>query len=90
MKARLGHLSLCVVLATGGSALAADGAALYAKRCASCHGKEGKNGKDVAIAGRPEDVVAANIQAHPLSMNSFHLSKTEVTAIAKYVAGLKP
>ncbi len=89
MKAVLSVLSLGFLLA-GSPALAADGAALYGKHCASCHGKEGKNGKDVAIAGRPEDVIAANIKAHPLSMNSFNLSSKQIQAIAKYLAHLKP
>ena len=90
MKSVSSRLFLSLLLATGGSALAADGAALYGKHCASCHGQQGKNGKDVAIAGRSADAVAANIKDHPLSMNSFNLSSKEVQAIAKYVAGLKP
>jgi|GEM_PF-6852824 len=84
----LRRLSLGFLLLAG-PALAADGAALYGKHCASCHGKAGKNGKDVAIAGRPADVVAANIKDHPLSMESFKLSSKQIQAIAKYVAGLK-
>ena len=89
MKPTLSLPLLFLVLAVGSSALAADGAALYAKNCASCHGKEGKNGKDVPIAGRPEAVIAANIKDHPLSMGSFNLSEKQITAIAKYVAALK-
>jgi len=78
------------LLLLAGPALAADGAALYGKHCASCHGPQGKNGKDVAIAGSPADVVSANIKAHPLSMDSFKLSSKQIQAIARYVAAQKP
>ena len=78
------------LLIVGSPAAAADGGALYDKHCGSCHGPAGKNGKDVAVAGRPQDVVSANIKDHPLSMDSFKLSSKQVKAIAQYVAGLKP
>jgi mono/diheme cytochrome c family protein len=90
MKWTLRPLSLTLVLAGTSPVQAADGAALYDKTCSSCHGKEGKNGKDIPIAGRSEEVVTANIKAHPLSMNTFKLSAKQIKAIATYVAGLKP
>ena len=83
-------LLLTLLFASGSPALAADGVALYNKHCASCHGKQGKNGKDVPVAGLPADRVAANIKDHPLSMNSFKLSDAQIQAIAKYLAALKP
>ncbi len=90
MRWTLQPLCLALVFAVAPSAQAADGAALYDKVCSSCHGKEGKNGKDIPIAGRSEQVVTANIKDHPLSMNTFHLSAKQIKAIATYVAGLKP
>jgi mono/diheme cytochrome c family protein len=90
MKWTLTPLPLSLILAAASPVEAADGAALYVKTCASCHGKEGKNGKDIPIAGRSEQAVTASIKAHPLSMNAFKLSEKQVTAIAKYVAGLTP
>ena len=89
MKQALKPLLLSFVLTAVGSAQAADGAALYEKSCASCHGKQGKSGKASAIAGRSEKVVTANIKDHPLSMNTFNLSEKEIKAVAHYVAGLK-
>jgi mono/diheme cytochrome c family protein len=90
MKWTLKPLALALALASASPVQAADGAALYDKTCSSCHGKEGKNGKDIPIAGRSEQVVTANIKAHPLSMNTFKLSAKQIKAVATYVAGLKP
>ncbi|HXX30299.1 MAG TPA: cytochrome c [Myxococcaceae bacterium] len=81
---------LALALCGAGPALAADGAALYEKTCASCHGKEGKNGTAIPVAGRSETVVTAAIKSHPPPMNTFKLSAKEIQAVAKYVAGLKP
>ena len=97
MKRTLKPLFLSGVLALGGSAMAADGgaapapdgAALYKRKCGSCHGKEGKDGKATPIAGLAEETVAKNIKAHPLSMETFGLSEEQTKAVAKYVAGLK-
>jgi mono/diheme cytochrome c family protein len=89
MKRMLEVLFLTAVLGAPASVLAADGAALYKKSCASCHGQEGKNGKAAPIAGLPEAVVTRNIKTHPYTMNSFGLSPEEVQAIVTYVAGLK-
>jgi cytochrome c6 len=95
MKRTLKPFLLSAVLATGGSALAADGgtapdgAALFARKCASCHGKDAKSGKAAPIAGLAEEKVAANIKTHPNSMDTFGLSEEQSKALAKYVAGLK-
>jgi mono/diheme cytochrome c family protein len=85
LKALLG----LVVLAAARPAQAADGAALYEKHCGSCHGKEGKNGTAIPIAGRSKEVITANIKAHAPPMNTFKLSSQQTKAIADYVAGLK-
>jgi mono/diheme cytochrome c family protein len=89
MKPTLKAVFVSLVFATAGRAQAADGAALYDKHCASCHGKEGKDGTAIPIAGRSEEVVAANIKAHAPPMNKFKLSAKQTKALAKYVAGLK-
>jgi len=80
-------LTLFVAWAAPGLA-AADGAALYDKTCASCHGKEGKNGTAMPIAGRSASVVTAMIKSHTPPMK-FKLTDQEIQAIVKYVAGLK-
>jgi len=90
MKPKRSPFFLTLLLAAPGLALAADGAALYQKHCSSCHGPQGKNGTAAPVAGLAEDVISANIQQHPLSMNAFNLSKKQVTAISKYLASLKP
>jgi len=80
-------LTLVVALALPAFA-AADGAALYDKKCGSCHGKEGKKGTAMPIAGRSEEAVTATIKSHTPPMK-FKLTDEEIQAIAKYVAGLK-
>jgi len=77
------------LLLVGAPALAEDGAALYDKKCSSCHGKDGKGGSGPPIAGKAETAVAATVKNHPPPMK-FKLSQADVDALAKYVAGLKP
>lgn len=89
IQPRLKALFLTAVLALPGAALAEDGAALYKKTCASCHGPEGKDGKAAAIAGLPEAVLTRNMKTHPSTMKTFGLSSEQNPAIATYVAGLK-
>lgn len=89
MQATTNRLVLTLVVAFALPAFAAaDGAALYDKKCGSCHGKEGKNGSAKAIAGQSETAVTATIKSHTPPMK-FRLTDEEIQAVAKYVAGLK-
>ncbi len=69
---------------------AADGAAIYKKSCASCHGTTGKGATGPAIAGKPAKAVAAIVNAHPAPMNDISLTPDATAAVARYVSSLKP
>lgn len=80
--------------------LADDAAALFAKRCASCHGKDGKGtpvgqkmgAKDLAAVSGSEADIAATIANGKGKMSAYKdkLSDAEIKALAKYVkAGVK-
>jgi cytochrome c6 len=82
-------------LATG--ALAADGAAIYASKCAACHGKDGKGtavgqkmgAKDLATVKGGEAEIVAVVSDGKGKMTAFKnkLSAEEIQAVAKYVKG---
>jgi hypothetical protein len=80
---------LALAFSLSRTAAAAHEATLYERVCATCHGKDGRNGKAIPIAGLPAEVIVTNIKDHPLSMNSFNLTTRQINAIAKYVAALK-
>jgi cytochrome c6 len=83
------------------SVRAADAAALFASRCAVCHGKDGKGsaaGKKMGVADlaaeqqEPVAEIAADIAKGKGRMPGFagRLSPEEIQALARYVkAGLK-
>lgn len=83
-------LSLAVLLACSGAALAADGSALYASNCASCHGADGKADSPAAKAMNVPALkpMPAEALAKYLESNATHkaiaakLSADEVSAIA--------
>jgi cytochrome c6 len=89
-----------VVLSFAGPALAADAAALFASKCAACHGKDGKGSpvgkkmgaEDLTKVKESEAKLVATITDGEKKMPAFKgkLSPEEIDALAKYVkAGLK-
>jgi cytochrome c6 len=90
-----------VALSLAAPTLAADAAALFASKCAACHGKDGKGSptgmkmgvKDLSgEKGESVKEIAEDISAGKGKMPSFKgkLSPDEIQALAKYVkAGLK-
>jgi cytochrome c6 len=80
-----------------GPALAADAAALYASKCAACHGKDGAGtavGKkmgapDFATVKGSEADLAAAIANGKGKMSAYKgkLSDEEIQALAKFVKG---
>lgn len=85
--------ALCLAAA----ARADDAAALFAKRCASCHGKDGKGTpvgqkmgvKDLAESKLSETETAAVISDGKGKMTAFKgkLTEAEIQSLAKYVKG---
>ena len=92
----LGALFVAFVLFAPAQALTADGAALYASDCASCHGADGKADtpmaaamKVPAIAGHETDSVAPYVKASDKhKVPAGKLSDEELAAIGTYLAGL--
>ena len=92
------------ILFGASSALAADGAALYAQHCASCHGKDGSGsttmGKKLAVkdyrdakvqAGFSDAEAEKAIKDGKDKMKAFKdkLSDADVKALVAYVRSLK-
>jgi mono/diheme cytochrome c family protein len=72
-------------------AAAADGKALFASKCGSCHtlaaaGASGQIGPELDGLGLDAATVAAAMKAGPGAMPSFSLSAAETRAITKFVA----
>jgi cytochrome c6 len=89
-----------VTLSLVTAARADDAAALYAKRCASCHGKDGKGtpvgqkmgAKDLTATKESEEALANTIANGKGKMTPYKgkLTDAEIQSLAKYVkAGLK-
>ncbi len=78
---------VAAALAAAGGASAADGAAVYAKQCASCHGPAGKGtSAGVSLVGKSAAFVKEVVEFHPPPMNKLKLPADAVDAVAKYVA----
>ena len=90
-------LFAAVALSLAGTGLAADGAALYASKCAACHAKDGKGspvGKkmgapDISATKDDEKKIEGVIENGKGKMSAFKgkLSPEEIQAVAKYVKG---
>jgi mono/diheme cytochrome c family protein len=79
-----------LALLTAASAQAADGAAVYTKSCASCHGGAGEGASAKAVAGQSAAFVKEVVEFHPPPMDKMKLPAADVDAVSRYVASLKP
>ncbi len=84
-------ITAAFALALATSAFAADGAAIYASKCAACHGKTGEGTKMAPnpIAGASADAVKDAITKGKGKMKPQKVEAGDVDAVASYVAGLK-
>lgn len=97
-------LATAVLLVSTGSAIAADGAALYtAKGCTACHGADAKSpimpaypkiagqGKEYLVQQMNDIKSGARNNGQTAAMKGVMagVSADEITAIAEYLAGLK-
>ena len=90
----LGSLFVACILFATAPALAADGAALYAKNCASCHGPDAKAATPVAaamkapaIAGYDAAGAAASVKTNPKhKVPAGKLSDEDLQAIGAFLA----
>ena len=93
-------VAVTVTLALGASGARADDVkALFAQRCASCHGADGKGttamgkklgAKDLTSVKGSEDQIVADItNGKPPKMTPFKdkLSAEQIRAVAKYIKG---
>lgn len=82
----------CAALLAAAPAVAAppvDGAAVYQKRCASCHGADGRgNARNPPVVGKAT-LVKEVMELHPPPMERIQLRAGETEAVTAFVAGLK-
>jgi mono/diheme cytochrome c family protein len=73
------------------TAALADGAEIFKKKCAICHGQDGVGGKihPAAIKGTPEAKVLDMVKKGGGKMKPVTLPDADASEVAKYVAGLK-
>ncbi len=86
VAALLACLSLPALAAPPGSA---DGAAVYKKSCASCHGADGKGGTAKAIAGKSAREVAKALESHPAPADKLDLTPDQTAGVGRFVSSLK-
>jgi len=75
-----------IIVASSGAAFGADGAALWAQHCASCHGKDGS--KDQGFSDAEATNVIKNGKGKMKSYKD-KLSDADVKALVAYVRSLK-
>ncbi len=80
---------VAIAFSAPGFVAAADGAAVYTKSCASCHGTDGRAGPGKPIAGESAAFIKEVVEFHPPPMDKMKLSGPDTDAVAKYVAGMK-
>ena len=90
-----------IVFASSGAAFGADGAALWAQNCASCHGKDGSGattmGKKLGVKDYSKDQGFSDAEATNVIKNGKgkmkaykdKLSDADVKALVAYVRSLK-
>jgi mono/diheme cytochrome c family protein len=87
------RIVLSIVLAAllpATAAAAPDGAALYEKHCAVCHGARGQGGTATPpVAGMAASAIARVVAAHPSPMQKTGMTSDEIASLGSYVAGLK-
>ena len=73
------------------TALAADGAAVFAAKCKACHGAAGEGSKMApeAIKGKAADATKKAVTEGKGKMKAVKLEAADVDAVAGFVAGLK-
>jgi len=91
-------LAAIVALSVSGAAwagppTAANGAVIYKKECASCHGADGKGSKEPAvpaIAGKSASAVAKVMTAgHPSKDKKIELTPDDTAGVARFVSSMK-
>jgi cytochrome c6 len=95
-------LALAILFTAGVAAADTPAAAeIFAKRCAGCHGKDGKGGtpmaqklavKDISALASSEDEIEKAIEGGKGKMPAFKgkITDAEIESLAKYIkAGLK-
>ena len=91
---------LAIIIASSGAAFGADGAALWAQNCASCHGKDGSGnttmGKKLGVKDYSKDQGFSDAEAANVIKNGKgkmkaykQLSDADVKALVSYVRSLK-
>jgi cytochrome c6 len=92
---------LAIIIASSGAAFGADGAALWAQNCASCHGKDGSGntamGKKLGVKDYTKEQGFSDAEATNVIKNGKgkmkaykgKLSDADVKALVAYVRGLK-
>src|SRR3954468_17662522 len=90
-----------IIIASSGAAFGADGAALWAQNCASCHGKDGSGntamGKKLGLKDYSKEQSFSDAEATNIIKNGKgkmkgykdKLSDADVKALVSYVRSLK-